>query len=323
MLLGQGETLVPLHADGDGHCLLHAVSRALVGRELFWHPLMTHLKSHFAARREEYKMLFKDFYEDSDWKDIIDESDPDFIPTNGEALGLRNIHIFGIANVLRRPIILLDCLEGMYSKGDYSGTFLPTLTTPSECKGKDGTLNKPIIVGWSSKARNHFVPVVGIKEKGIPLYPQHLLPKPWGVPQELLSEYIEFDQENRCQIGGTKVLPETYIQKLASAMERKFQDLYDVSPTIVVDVYEHILKQHGIVGLSTAQVVEATQMMTREERLYRCLHCYCISEESMPVPVNWLVPGKQLILDTGLSAGVSHSCLNALVSWSVCQSLNI
>ena len=33
------EYLVPIHADGDGHCLVHAVSRALIGRELFWHAL--------------------------------------------------------------------------------------------------------------------------------------------------------------------------------------------------------------------------------------------------------------------------------------------
>ena len=35
----QAEFLVPIHADGDGHCLVHAVSRGLVGRELFWHAL--------------------------------------------------------------------------------------------------------------------------------------------------------------------------------------------------------------------------------------------------------------------------------------------
>ena len=35
----KAEFLVPIHADGDGHCLVHAVSRALVGRELFWHAL--------------------------------------------------------------------------------------------------------------------------------------------------------------------------------------------------------------------------------------------------------------------------------------------
>ena len=29
------QCLVPLHADGDGHCLVHAISRCVVGRDLF------------------------------------------------------------------------------------------------------------------------------------------------------------------------------------------------------------------------------------------------------------------------------------------------
>ena len=40
------ECLVPVHADGDGHCLVHAISRCLVGRELFWHALRTNLHQH-------------------------------------------------------------------------------------------------------------------------------------------------------------------------------------------------------------------------------------------------------------------------------------
>jgi hypothetical protein len=47
---------VPLHADGDGHCLVHAVSRALTGRELFWHPLRVGLKQHFDLNIDKYKV---------------------------------------------------------------------------------------------------------------------------------------------------------------------------------------------------------------------------------------------------------------------------
>ena len=50
------EALVPIHADADGHCLVHAVSRALVGRELFWHPLRTHLKRHIYENKHKYKV---------------------------------------------------------------------------------------------------------------------------------------------------------------------------------------------------------------------------------------------------------------------------
>lgn len=50
------ERLVPIHADGDGHCLVHAISRALVGRELFWHSLRTNLKNNLASNLETYKV---------------------------------------------------------------------------------------------------------------------------------------------------------------------------------------------------------------------------------------------------------------------------
>ena len=115
------ERLLPIHADGDGHCLVHAVSRALVGRELFWHALRANLKSHFIAQLGMYKALFKEFIDEVEWKDIIEECDPDFIPREGEALGLRNMHILGLAHVLRRPIILLDSIHGLNSSGDYTG----------------------------------------------------------------------------------------------------------------------------------------------------------------------------------------------------------
>lgn len=117
------EYLIPIHADGDGHCLVHAVSRALVGRELFWHPLRVNLKHNFQMNLSKYKNLFQDFIDKDEWSDIINECHPDFIPPDSEPLGLRNIHIFGLANVLKRPIILIDSIEGMQSSGDYCGKY--------------------------------------------------------------------------------------------------------------------------------------------------------------------------------------------------------
>ena len=118
------EVLVPIHADGDGHCLVHGISRALVGRELFWHALRTNLKAHFLENLERYKNLFCDFVDAKEWDIIIAESDPDYLPGPNEAFGLQNIHIFGLANVLHRPIILLDSLSGLQSSGDYTGVYI-------------------------------------------------------------------------------------------------------------------------------------------------------------------------------------------------------
>ena len=65
--------------------------------------------------------LFKDFTDTDEWPAIVEECDPDFQPPEGELHGLRTIHIFGLANVLRRPIILLDSLECMQKGAEYSG----------------------------------------------------------------------------------------------------------------------------------------------------------------------------------------------------------
>ena len=122
--------LVPLHADGDGHCLVHAISRCLVGRELFWHALRTNLHEHLTSNHNRYKAMFKEFVSEEEWEGIIEEAGPDFSPPDGESLGLSNIHVYGLANVLRRPILLLDSWSGMQSSGDYSGVFLPTMYKP-------------------------------------------------------------------------------------------------------------------------------------------------------------------------------------------------
>ena len=107
-----GEVLVPLHADGDGHCLVHAISRCLIGRELFWHSLRLQLHRHLRENLQKYRDTFKDFIEDNEWEDIIDEAAPDYQPPDNRGMGLCNIHVFGLANVLHRPIILLDSLDG-------------------------------------------------------------------------------------------------------------------------------------------------------------------------------------------------------------------
>ena len=65
--------------------------------------------------------MLSDFINTSEWADIIAECDPDYSPCDNEMLGLRNVHVFGLANVLRRPILLIDSVAGMQSSGDYSG----------------------------------------------------------------------------------------------------------------------------------------------------------------------------------------------------------
>ena len=68
-----------------------------------------------------YKMLYINYNFNEYRDEIVEECDPNYIPKHSEQMGLRNIHIFGLANVLRRPIILLDSWSGMNNAGDYTG----------------------------------------------------------------------------------------------------------------------------------------------------------------------------------------------------------
>ena len=284
------ERLVPIFVDGDGHCLLHAVSRALIGRELFWHPLLTNLKDHFTKRQTGYKALLGDFIQDSEWSDIIKEADPNYLPAYGETHGLRNIHVFGLANVLHRPIILIDSLEGMRSKGDYCAVFLPALVPIEKCRGADGVLNKPIVIAWSSKGHNHFVPLVGVRGKPVPKYPISALPKVWGLHQDLLYHYVEFSS-GTCVIGGSKTLSETYLKKLLDAMNNHYQILNGVAPTVVAECYQYIYKPSGVVGMTAEMITEAAHALVKEERLYKCLTCASVEQQELPCPLSFLEPG--------------------------------
>ncbi|MEE6463836.1 hypothetical protein FKM82_006072 [Ascaphus truei] len=286
------ECFIPVHVDGDGHCLVHAVSRALVGRELFWHALRENLKKHLKEDLDRYKALFHDFIDVAEWEDIINECDPLFVPPEGVPLGLRNIHIFGLANVLHRPIILLDSLSGMRSSGDYSATFLPGLIPMENCMGKDGQLNKPICIAWSSSGRNHYIPLVGIKGVSLPKLPSKLLPKAWGVPQDLIRNYIKLEEDGGCVIGGDRSLQDKYLLRLVAAMEEVFMNKHGVHPSLVADVHQYFYRRTGVIGVQPEEVTSAAKKAVLENRLHKCLVCGALSE--LLAPPEWLAPGGKL-----------------------------
>ena len=291
---GNKTGLVPLHADGDGHCLVHAISRCLVGRELFWHALRHSLYCHLTENISRYKTMFKEFYEEEEWEKIIAEAAPDYQPTQGEVHGLRNIHVFGLANVLRRPIVLLDSLLGLKSSGDYSGLFLPAIHPPSDCSTVDPTTQKacphsPIVVAWSSSGRNHFVPLVPIRGQPLPKLPPSLCPKVWGVGEDLVKQYVEFDAGGCVEVCSGKPLSDPYIQKLVKCMETLFFEKNGVHISLVADLHRFV-RTSGCVGLKPEFVIEMTRSAVEQGRLFRCLMCNLI----VCVPVQWLEKGGPL-----------------------------
>eukprot|EP00731_Ephydatia_muelleri_P024945 Em0017g28a len=296
------EVLVPVHADGDGHCLVHAISRCVVGRELFWHALRVNLHRHLATMKDQYQEMFKEFYSEEEWPDIIAEADPAYEPTEGQAHGLRNIHIFGLANVLRRPIILLDSLSGMQSSGDYSGVFLPSLSPPEECStqtpsaggGGGGGLvpNSPIVVAWSSMGHNHFIPLVPIKDRLLPKLPATLRPKVWGQPELLLEKYVKLDETGAIELCGGKSMGDKYIHKLLTCMETLFYQKHNVAVSVVCDVHQYVFRSAGYVGIKPDVEAQAAYSAVQEGRLFRCLLCSAVCY----ITPEWLLPGGQLYL---------------------------
>lgn len=287
--------LIPLHADGDGHCLVHAISRCLVGRELFWHALRHALYIHLTHNKEKYQEMFKEFYEEEEWEKIIAEAAPDYQPQKGEVHGLRNIHVFGLANVLRRPIVLLDSLSGIQSSGDYSGLFLPALYPPTECSSPDAITGEvhphsPIVVAWSNPGRNHFVPLVPIRGDPLPKLPPSLCPTVWGVNGDLLRQYVEFDGSECVEVCGGKLLSDSYMQRLVKCMENLFFQRSGVHLSVVADVHQTVFRRSGYVGINPQLVVETAKNAVDQNRLFRCLICNLIT----CVPSEWLKKEGQL-----------------------------
>ena len=100
------KSCVPGHADPDGHCLVHAISRCLTGTQLFWHPLREELHRHLRLNLSKYQKILGSYITECEWPLIVEEADPYYL-SDGATLGLRNVHVFALANILKRPIILL------------------------------------------------------------------------------------------------------------------------------------------------------------------------------------------------------------------------
>eukprot|EP01121_Diplochlamys_sp_Union-15-3_P013354 TRINITY_DN4135_c1_g1_i1.p1 TRINITY_DN4135_c1_g1~~TRINITY_DN4135_c1_g1_i1.p1 ORF type:complete len:282 (+),score=46.13 TRINITY_DN4135_c1_g1_i1:34-879(+) len=151
------EKIFPLNTTGDGNCLLHAVSRAMWGIELYYNLLRAELHNEL--------LKYQDFYRECSKTDKDDNS-KDFeaflkqASESGQYLG--PVHIFALSNVIKRPIIVYaseeDVADYGQGEGGCCGVYLPT-----RIGSKKAHKVRPLAVAWSSRDKNHYVPVV-IKE---------------------------------------------------------------------------------------------------------------------------------------------------------------
>ena len=212
--------LVPLYTLGDGNCLLHAASLAMWGfsdRDYILRKAVSHalLNCHNNTLSERWKKTRENdnlrlgYHLDphqwtAEWEEVVRQASAEAAP--GKSLdGLEEFHVFVLANILRRPIIMyaapkLLLLEGLtLQRVEFYGIYLPLLWDKSACK------KYPLPIAYHF---GHFSALAVIEYPGqfhnghlvFPLddyYGQHL-PIRFMLPQEdataLMMDYLDLIQ---------------------------------------------------------------------------------------------------------------------------------
>lgn len=162
-------SLVPLKTKGDGNCLVHAVCMQELACEDVNYTKRKELHKFFLQDSAEFKNLWKtqqklwadesgfsldEHQFDSEWQLVVDlasaevSQDPSRLPLRT----LESIHVFGLANMLKRTIIVIadkwHYFNGeVYSPERFGGIYLPIMNHPENCN------KQPIIIGF---CHNHF-----------------------------------------------------------------------------------------------------------------------------------------------------------------------
>eukprot|EP00118_Oscarella_pearsei_P025112 m.307535 g.307535 ORF g.307535 m.307535 type:complete len:816 (+) comp42412_c0_seq1:97-2544(+) len=222
---------MPLNVPGDGNCLLHAVSlftwgyddRNLDLRRTIHDALIRDSGNRFRQRWREFRNhankdcsdSMKVSYDPKTWRDewsvVFNLVDPEAAAAGHQRLeSLEEIHIFALANVLRRPIIVLS-QRSIYDVSGVAiqpitmgGIYLPLLCDSfTSCK-------TPIVIGF---ADGHFSPLVFIKEdrddllQVVPLVHSDMsefsvnFALPHENPSDLCEEYLELI-DIECNLGS-------------------------------------------------------------------------------------------------------------------------
>ena len=150
-----GANFVPIKVEGDGNCLVHSISRSIGITEHLYSVLRAALTTELIDNEAFYQRVTGGAYNhdgDGSFKKQIEDARP----TSRGVKWMTPLHIFGLANVLKRPIILLDGemnpLPGQHGRGIY----LPSRYSPEECY-LEGSMPSPIIISWASAELNHYV----------------------------------------------------------------------------------------------------------------------------------------------------------------------
>ncbi|NWU96194.1 TNAP3 protein, partial [Upupa epops] len=206
--------LVPLKTNGDGNCLMHAASQYMWGiedidlvlRKTLFSALRESDTRNFKLRWQREAMKSQEFVEtglhydtrnwEEEWEYLIEMTSPETsearnrLPYNA----LEEIHIFILANILRRPIIVLadKVVRSLESGSSFAplnvgGIYLPLLWPSEEC------YRYPIVLGYDNM---HFTPLVTLKDSGLEIRAIPLVTSERGRFEDLSVHFLT-DAEER------------------------------------------------------------------------------------------------------------------------------
>ena len=208
--------LIPLYTTGDGNCLLHAASLAMWGfedkgfilRNAVYESLTTadrntntlqdrcRMSISSMLRDVQVNMSDNDWF--SEWQQMVNQARPD---SSGYHQSLEESHIFVLANVLRRPIIVYGVPKarsfntgGTMQNINFHGIYLPLLWGSQLCH------KPPLCLGYGMGHFTALVPAGNPQQQlTVPLTDNtgHVLPIRFLLQAEeqntfyLLEQYID------------------------------------------------------------------------------------------------------------------------------------
>ena len=220
--------LIPLYTMGDGNCLLHAASLAMWGfqdRDFILRKAVhaalrasdntSMLYQRWKFAREVENKLHSCELDPSQWQrewmSLIQQSSPE--PALGMSLAsLEEFHVFVLANILKRPIIMYSPTKmrsfvgsDTLQPGTFHGVYLPLLWDSRAC-AKDplslafnGGHFSALVMFEDEARRNEFLlPLSDCYGQEFPVKFMHPVEK----PQNLIKEYFDFEM---VQTAGNKM----------------------------------------------------------------------------------------------------------------------
>ncbi|XP_051892665.1 tumor necrosis factor alpha-induced protein 3-like [Pristis pectinata] len=210
----------PLRVSGEGNNLLHSVSLYMWGVQDTDRVLQkTFHEALVNAHNVTFKLRLQTEYQrvqglpdptplpqselqqiwDQEWQNVIESADPDSAAGQAVTNMYQDVHLFVLANVIRRPIIVIVGNSEESSKSTSSvmtsspaGIYLPLLWPPLQC------YSCPILLGYEHR---HFSPLITINDIGpeINAFPL-VVPSKAGSVELPIRFLLDAEKVNRKQL---------------------------------------------------------------------------------------------------------------------------